>query len=165
MGIVLIDESHWDQIFNIQKEAYSDIEPESVSVLKSKWSYGRETCFVYLADGVVVGYLLAHPWDDETPPSLSKNISVKVGTDQLYLHDLAISSKGRGKGIGKLMVNALLNRARSLGVAQIGLVAVQGAERFWSQFGFVERKGSLLCSSYGTDAVYMHAKVVILTNC
>ena len=164
MGVFLIEESHWGQIVNIQKESYSDIEPESVSVLKSKWIYSPETCFVYLEDGEVSGYLLAHPWGDETPPSLSKEISENVVTDQLYIHDLAISSKFRGKGIGKLMVNALLSKAHMLGFVKISLVAVQEAERFWSQFGFVERTGPILCSSYGVGAVFMHTKVVNLTS-
>ncbi|MFM2484331.1 GNAT family N-acetyltransferase [Celerinatantimonas yamalensis] len=76
-----------------------------------------------------------------------------------FPYDVAISSKVRGKGVGTFMVNTLLLNAHRLGFTQINLVAVQGASRFWSRFGFEAKNEVPLCSRYGVGAVLMCAKI------
>ena len=63
MSISLITDSFWADILKIQAEAYVDIEPEDLDVLKSKWLSSPKTCAVYMENNnAVSAYLLAHPW-------------------------------------------------------------------------------------------------------
>jgi len=69
MSISTIKENFWEDIIKIQKEAYTEISPEDVNILKSKWLSSPKTCAVYLnCENMVLAYLLAHPWASEAPP-------------------------------------------------------------------------------------------------
>lgn len=149
MYISLISENSWDCILKIQEEAYTDILPEDVGVLKSKWISSPNTCAVFLNnDNKVLAYLLAHPWDGEVPPKLHEKTEIK-NSSKLYLHDLALAKEARGKGIAKQLVTYLIDKAKSQGFAKIFLVAVQGSDMFWAKLGFIDIPNALICPSYG----------------
>ena len=59
MSISLISENSWNSILKIQEEAYIDILPEDINVLKSKWISSPNTCAIYLNnDNKILAYLL-----------------------------------------------------------------------------------------------------------
>lgn len=157
MVIRAIDEAAWPGVLCVQQESYTDVFPESIEVLKSKWHTSPDTCFVY-ADkhGEVLGYLLSHPWPSHCAPKLHEEITFHDPSDNLYLHDLAVSNKARGKGVSQKLVNSLLQAAHTLGYKTISLVAVQGAGKFWSKYGFARAIDIPLPDSYGDDAQFMH---------
>nr|WP_067290378.1 GNAT family N-acetyltransferase [Marinobacterium profundum] len=155
MPIKKINEDIWSEILKVQAEAYSQIEPESLEVLKSKWLRSPESCFVYEKSGEVVGYLLAHSWNSEVPPKLFKTLPVGTEGTVLFLHDLAISSAGEGDGLGRKMVAHLLKIAKGSGFQQVRLVSVQDSVEFWKKQGFAATANHELCSSYGEDAQLM----------
>ena len=47
MSINLITDNSWSDILKIQEEAYLEIEPEDVDILKSKWLLSPNTCAVF----------------------------------------------------------------------------------------------------------------------
>ena len=156
MGIGAIDESMWAGILRVQEEAYKDVFPETVEVLKSKWHTSPATCFVCLdKHSNVLGYLLSHPWPSNDVPKLHEEISCRGASDNLYLHDLAVSGNARGKGVSQKLVKALLQSAQARGCKTISLVAVQGAGKFWEKYGFVRATDMPLPDSYGHDAQFM----------
>jgi len=53
-----------------------------------------------------------------------------------YIQDLVVLSEHRGKGIGKQLVNALLDRCLSKGMIWIGLISEPGQDGFYSSLGF-----------------------------
>lgn len=156
MIIKEIEEVHWNEILDIQREAYQDIGAEELDVLKSKYEASPDTCFVFVSNsGEVLGYLLAHPWSGISPPKLFEPLPDNESCEYLYLHDMAISPQSKGKGIGRAAALKLFEVAQNKGIKRVSLVAVQGAESFWSIIGFQEVKGVNLSSGYGEKAVLM----------
>jgi len=155
MSISLITENYWADIIKIQEEAYTDIAPEDVSILKNKWHSSPQTCAVYLDHkGKAIAYLLAHPWASEIPPKLNEKITV-IHSSTLFIHDLALALEGRGKNIGKALVQNLIDNAKAQNFVKIRLVAVQNSTGFWAKFGFINMPSEEICLSYGKNAQLM----------
>jgi len=155
MSISLITENSCGYIVKIQEEAYTDIAPEDVNILKNKWCSSPQTCAVYSDHkGKVLAYLLAHPWASETPPKLNEKISVTY-SPTLFIHDLALAIEGRGKNIGKKLVQNLIDNAQAQSFVKILLVSVQNTTGFWAKFGFINLPSEGVCSSYGKNAQLM----------
>lgn len=154
MPINLITDNAWGYISNIQNEAYVEITPEDIHVLKSKWQASPKTCAVYVEGGKVLAYLLAHPWQNKLPPKLNE-VCVITESTNLYLHDLALSSEAMGKGIAKKLVTNLINIARTEGFNKIFLVAIQQSSLFWERFGFLTETEAVISKSYGDNAKLM----------
>jgi len=160
MFLTEISEGSWNGILRVQEEAYTDVPPEDVNVLKSKWNSSPETCFIFQSENKnILGYLLAHSWNSDEPPKLFEELPKGSFGTILYLHDLAVSKSSMGMGVGKQLANKLLDTARSRGFKKVLLVAVQGSEGFWSSLGFSEILNVPVCSSYGNNAKLMHWNV------
>jgi GNAT superfamily N-acetyltransferase len=56
--------------------------------------------------------------------------------DMLYIHDVAVGERHRGRGLATRLVDAMLDLARARGMRTSGLVSVQGSAPFWQRFGF-----------------------------
>ena len=155
MPIGPISEVTWSEIVAVQAEAYSEIEPESLEVLKSMWLRSPECCFVYEKSGRVVGYLLAHSWNSEMPPKLYRPLPIGTEGTILFLHDLAISSSAAGQGVGKELAEHFINVAHGLGFQQIMLVSIQDSVGFWKKQGFTPVHNQDVGSAYGKSAQLM----------
>lgn len=160
MPIKPIDDTSWSGIVKVQAEAYFQVEPESLDVLKSKWLRSPECCFVYEKAGKVVGYLLAHAWNSEVPPKLFQTLPEGTDGPIIFLHDLAISRDASGEGIGRKMVVHLLQIVKTLGFQQIRLVSVQDSLGFWQKHGFSRIEHQEVCTSYGEDAQLMSYRLI-----
>ncbi len=145
----------WDDILQIQQECYSQLEPEPLGVLQSKWQVSPDSCFVFEFNGNVVGYCLAHPWTMNKPPALYQILTELPEADTLYLHDIAISSKAQGLGAGSRALAELTQLAHHLALDNLSLVAVQGADSYWRKMGFTPQPIDKSLSSYTDDAIYM----------
>jgi predicted N-acetyltransferase YhbS len=155
MSISPINENSWDDIVKIQEEAYTDIAPEDIKVLKSIWYSSPQTCAVFTDhNGKVLAYLLAHPWASKIPPKLNEKIPVTYSST-LFIHDLALAIEGRGKNIGKELVRNLIENAKAQSCVKILLVAVQNSTGFWAKFGFLNIHSEEICSSYGEKSQLM----------
>ena len=155
MSISLITENSWGDIVKIQEEAYTDVAPENVNILKNKWHSSPQTCAVYSDHkGKVVAYLLSHPWTSDIPPKLNEKISVTYSST-LFIHDLALALEGRGKNIGKELVQNLIDNAQKQSFVRILLVAVQNSTGLWAKFGFINMPSEKICSSYGENPQLM----------
>lgn len=145
----------WDAILTIQAECYSQLDPEPLHVLQSKWQVSPSSCFVFELNHAVVGYCLAHPWQLHVPPALYEPILSVPVADTLYLHDIAISAKAQGQGAGTQALNHLIAQADALNLNSLSLVAVQGADHYWRKQGFIPKTIDKCLSSYTDDAIYM----------
>lgn len=155
MTLRSIQPSDWPYILDIQIECYPQIEPESLEVLQSKWLTSPESCFALTSEGSVIGYCLAHPWHIDMPPSLEQVLGTIDQANTLYLHDIALSAKAQGKGLGSLALKALIEFAETNNLNTISLVAVQGAHHYWGKQGFIAKAISKDLSAYPEDARYM----------
>lgn len=116
-------------------------------------------CFALEDAGEVVGYLIAYPWRRGSAPALNTGLdALPEGADVLYLHDLALDPRLRGRGLARPAVEALVRRAREDGWPAVSLVAANDAEGFWRRLGFETVEDPRLAeklASYGEDARYM----------
>lgn len=116
-------------------------------------------CFVAEAGQEVVGYLIVHPWRHGGPPPLGVSMGpLPDAADCLYLHDLALLPAMRGTGAGTRATQMVFEIAARNGLADICLLAVNGAETFWASQGFAPVPDPVLQRrlrrTYG-DVVYM----------
>lgn len=157
LRILPVTETVWPDILRIQAESYPASILEDGEVMRSKWRVSPQTCAVCVdAEGDVLGYVLSHPWAGNVPPSLHQALASPADCRTWHLHDLAIGVAARGRGVAGRLVTHLLGQARQAGIEGISLVAIQGAETFWSRHGFTEKAESTAAfDSYGTAAVWM----------
>ncbi len=66
---------------------------------------------------------------------------ISDGVSDAYIQDLVILPAYRGHGIGKKIVNALLNHCLEKGILWIALIAEPGRREFFTSLGFKEMKG------------------------
>ncbi len=73
-------------------------------------------------------------------PSSGKAIGmgriISDGVSDAYIQDLVVLPEYRRQGIGKQLVNALLDRCLSKGMTWIGLISEPGQDGFYSSLGF-----------------------------
>jgi ribosomal protein S18 acetylase RimI-like enzyme len=159
MDIQAINPNSWNDILQLQREAYVDIEPESLSTLQSKWRNSPQLCFVCSVENRVAAYLLAHAWAGQEYPKLYEDIADAAVGAHVFLHDLAVSKQFSGRGIGASMARHLIGIADQQGFAQIGLIAVQNSQGFWTKMGFETDTQQCVCPSYGINATAMRRKI------
>ncbi|MGX9460809.1 GNAT family N-acetyltransferase [Shewanella sp. A14] len=144
----------------IQAQCYVELTPESLSVMQSKWQASPTTCLVFEQNNTVLAYALVHPWPRGDVPSLDTEITKHNTTGSWYLHDMAISPRAQGMGVGKQLCAYIINQAKTSMANGIGLVAVQGAQTYWQQQGFkpesTSTKLTASLSSYPVGACYLY---------
>lgn len=110
---------------------------EPVTVYAERLALDPAGCLVLEAAGAVIGYLIAHPWHRDDPPGLGALLgAIPADATTCYLHDIALLPAARGAGAGRSALRFVLERARALGLPDVTLMAVGGADRFWSAQGF-----------------------------
>ena len=149
-----------DAVLAIQSSCYTEVAPETLHSIRAKLVASSTTCFVAVASGEVVGYLIALPWEFANPPVLNlERCELPQRPDCLYLHDLAVVPKARGLGVGVKLVETFFKVLERLRLPRAALIAVQGSSAYWERFGFqiastdADLRAKLL--SYGTHVVYM----------
>ena len=128
---------------------------EPVAVYAERLALYPAGCRVLEQDNAVAGYLISHPWYREDPPRLGALLgAIPPDADSYYLHDIALLPATRGTGAGRAGLDFVMSHARALGLSDIALMAVGGADRFWTRQGFayVPRE---VDPSYGDQAYLM----------
>lgn len=148
------------EVLALQAAAYSPTYHEAAPAFLSRLIRGRGLPIqARTAEGRMAGYLFAHPWGGRGVPALGRPLPDFQWADRLFLHDLTVASPWRGLGLGHRLLAALLAQAQALGLAEVGLVAVAGAARYWSGLGFAPAVGTEPLVGYGEGAVPMRAEV------
>lgn len=133
--------------------------PEDPEVFTERLRLYPQGCFVCEEAGDLVGYAISHPWVQGSVPALNSRLGrIPEASDTYYVHDIALLSSARGRGLGAEIVRNLKRQAAALGLRTISLVAVNRSAAFWQALGFRVKdvpglREKLL--SYGADAVYM----------
>lgn len=87
--------------------------------------------------GKAAGYLLSHPWPENSVPALDALLgAVHENADSYYIHDLALLPDIRGVGAAGAVVRVALAHATTSGFTTASLVAVNGSQAFWEMKGF-----------------------------
>lgn len=110
---------------------------ESEAVYAERLALWPTGCFVWQQDGTTAGLLVAHPWYSATSPALGAWLgAIPSDADSFYLHDIALLPDTRGRGAGSAATALIVERAQQAGFRDVSLVAVNGAEGFWTAQGF-----------------------------
>jgi GNAT superfamily N-acetyltransferase len=137
--------------------------PEDLAVLAERQALFPGGCHVLARHDALVGYVISHPWEFGRPPALNTMLErLPASPTTYYLHDLAIGPEARGLGSAGVAVDVLLHVAKTMGLENLSLIAVQASQRFWERFGFVPTSPPGMASklaSYGDAAVFMTREV------
>ncbi|MGQ0432352.1 MAG: GNAT family N-acetyltransferase [Microthrixaceae bacterium] len=117
-----------------------------------------------VADGSLVGYGVGHPWIKGAPLPLDiTDLEVPTTPTCFHVHDIAVRVKG--VELGRRLLRQLVDVAAEEQIELVDLIAVQGADTYWHQFGFRRSEPETLAAIelYGSTAVYMVAPIGDLT--
>ncbi|MCI3275124.1 GNAT family N-acetyltransferase [Streptomyces cylindrosporus] len=149
-------DADWDAVVELESHAYAALGlSEGRAALRSRADASPETCFVLDVGGQPAGYLLALPYPPFKYPDLERSEPAGArATRNLHLHDLVVTERLRGRGLGQCLLEHLSLAAGARGFERISLIAVGRSERFWSARGFTAYPG-IAPGGYGANAVYM----------
>ncbi|BAK68543.1 putative acetyltransferase [Sphingobium sp. SYK-6] len=126
----------------IQSASYPAFLIEAEAPFLSRIMLSGSYCLAALREGpreqAMLGYLLAHGWRRESPPPVGAVLADGGPREVLFVHDLAVSSLGRGLGVGRSLVMRAFELAARDGIRSAELIAVEGAADYWRALGFVE---------------------------
>ena len=147
-----------DAIYAIQGKCYSGEELEQKETFEKILETSHNYCFVALncKDNIVIGFLMAHNWNDCDPPKLNMMYTHAHTHSYIYIHDLTLSHVYRNQGIGKQLVKALLDHVQ---YTTVTLVSVRSSIYFWIKCGFQYKS----CSQQVLDS-YNDASAVFMTH-
>ena len=115
-------------VYNIAMDIWT-IHKESRIIYENKFCTFPEGCYVYDDNGIK-GYIISHPYNISSPPKINTLLS-EVEMNCLFIHDIVIVKEYRGRGIGKEIINKILDNK------VVSLVACDDkAKDFWIGYGF-----------------------------
>jgi ribosomal protein S18 acetylase RimI-like enzyme len=132
------------QVYAISLRIHSLYEDQEIFQERRSLSRGS---FVLLYNEKVVGYLISHPYRQDTYPPLNTLIhEIPKDPDTWYIHDLAILPEFRGRGMVRYILAEVKALALIYGIEELSLVSIYGKEKFWKRMGFRLGTGA----NYGT---------------
>ena len=81
-------------------------------------------------------FLFAVAIDITTGDAVGMGRVISDGVADAYIQDFVVLENWRNLGVGKLILETLLDECRSRKIAWIGLIAEPGKEHFYSALGF-----------------------------
>ncbi len=86
-------------------------------------------------------YLFAVATDISTGRSIGMGRVISDGIADAYIQDVVVFPQWRKRGVGKMIISALLEGCRSRGIAWIGVIAQPGTEMLYRSLGFMPMEG------------------------
>lgn len=86
-------------------------------------------------------YLFAIAVDISTGKSIGMGRVISDGIADAYIQDVVVLSQWRMKGVGKMVISALIDGCKSRGISWIGVIAQPGLENLYRSLGFVPMEG------------------------
>jgi predicted N-acetyltransferase YhbS len=125
------------ELHRLEAEAYLPELHESDDSFLQLMRLYPEGAFGCFDESGLCGYAFATPTKAGTTLELRVPLErIAEDADTFYIHDVAVSARCRGRGIGGMLAQRLLDLAREKGFRRSELVSVQGSAPFWERFGF-----------------------------
>jgi GNAT superfamily N-acetyltransferase len=142
-------------VFSIADRVHSSY-PEDEAVFAERLRLYPEGCLVLDISGDIAAYVISHPWYYGEPPSLNSLLGkLPVAATTYYLHDLVVLPEARGRGAASAIVRHLAEHARSAGMTNVSLIAVNASAEFWNRHGchaILDPSLDRILGSYGIGA-------------
>lgn len=147
-------------VLAIQQESYTEQLLESAEIIRQRLLDFPGLAWVAEDAEGVCAYLFGYRSRAGKVTPLDGAFAEPQAADCLYLHDLAVSRRAAGRGIGPDLVQHLLEQGRSRRLKYSALVSVQDSQSFWSRLGYavaeeLDNVQQRNLASYGVPAVYM----------
>jgi len=137
MNIIRLTLADIPSVLEVQQDAYRPELLEIAETFEKKIRLFPFGCLGCWHEGELAAYVFSHPWRaDEILPLDFDLKQVPGEATCLYIHDLAVLQRFRGRGIADQLLENLFSLADSLGYRDYTLVAVQDSEPFWAKYGF-----------------------------
>ena len=124
-----LDESHSTEVVKILIDSFSKNYDKKIN--ESIFSSDEVDGIVALEDGSVLGYASIH---------YIKKITRKSG----IIEDVVVKENQRGKGIGKLLVNNLIEKAKKNNCDKIILSSSEKNLKFYQKLGFQKNEFEMI---------------------
>ena len=142
------------QVLVVQEACYPRSLLEGEETFSCKLLLFPDGCLGAFEDGRLIAYVFSHPWSSGEIVPLHEPLSTLPETaDCVYIHDLAVMSPWRGRGLADRLLARLFDLAHSYRIMNVGLVAVNRSERFWERYQL--RREFSLRYTEDTAATYM----------
>jgi predicted N-acetyltransferase YhbS len=124
-------------IHHLETETYLPELHESAAAFLQLIRLFPDGAFGCFDDAGLCGYAFGAPSRAGTTLELRTPLErIPADADSFYIHDVAVASRCRGLGVGRMLATGLLDLARARGFRRCELVSVQGSAPFWRRFGF-----------------------------
>ena len=149
------------QMLQLQAAVYPPALLESAEVLTSKIStVPAGWASLAAVDGdTLCAYAIGYPWRSDRQPSWNRPLAQQHDCDVLYLHDVAVAPAYARRGIAGQLVSQLMRQGRQYGLARAILVAIEGAQGYWSRLGFVPAQLVGTDPAFGDSAMLMQCEL------
>ena len=147
-------------VLAIQAECYVPALIEDESSIRARLDASPDSAWVVEDDAGVCAYLVAYRSAVGKVTPLGGAFEVAATPATLYLHDLAVARRARGRGVAQALVRLAGVQACAEGLAHSSLVAVQASREFWQKRGYavvseLDPRQLANLESYGDQAYYM----------
>jgi ribosomal protein S18 acetylase RimI-like enzyme len=152
-----------EAVLALQAQCYAAhfLESAQAFVAKLEAAAPHACCWMAWRGAEPLAYLVSLPVCADSLPALDAPlVSLPAVPRLLYLHDLAVAPAARSLGLGGRLLARVLESAGALGLARLGLVAVQGSVPYWQRQGFAEPAAlapalAEKLASFGAEARWM----------
>lgn len=152
-----------DAVLALQQRCYGVdfLERREAFAAKLAATQGLGCCWMARRDGEPLAYVVSLPVCEATLPALdAPHCETPAAPTLLYLHDMAVAPEARSLGLAARLLAQLRERAPALGLARIGLVAVQGSLPYWQRQGFAQPAAlsadlGAKVASFGAEACFL----------
>jgi ribosomal protein S18 acetylase RimI-like enzyme len=137
MKLRRVNPNDLEQISSIESRCYSKNLIESKQRFKRLIDVYPKGCYGVEVEDKLIAYIFFLPWKRGSVLKLNDpTLELPDNPDCMYIHDLAVDPKFRGRGIARRLAGHALNIFSRREYQVINLVAVQKSETFWAKFGF-----------------------------
>lgn len=151
-----------EHVITVQNMCYPTFLHEEKDAFLNRLNSCPLGCFVATCDDLIVGYIQSHPWGGTAIPCVTKvqmnTSSAPERFDYFFLFDCAVRPSHRGRNIAQELVARVELSAYHQGYSEIRLVAVLGAESFWSKLSYDHLAIIPPGSGYGHDIAHLMIK-------
>jgi len=129
---------------NIEIQFVDDWPNDEIVKLYKAGGWWKESYNISGIESLIKGsFLFAVIVDKNSGETIGMGRILSDGVSDAYLQDLVVLPEYRGKGIGKQLVESLLQHCLSKGIQWIGLIAEPDQDSFYSSMNFHPMKNHI----------------------